>query len=255
MKLTTKKIQRSSGRKADEMRNITFKKDFVANAQGSCLVSFGNTQVICTATIDEKVPRFLRNTGSGWVTAEYSMLPSATHERCQREAARGKQTGRTQEIQRLIGRALRQAVDLKRLGERQIVVDCDVINADGGTRTASICGGFVAMFLALAAHPKLSQSNKFPIQKYIAAISCGLIDGAAVVDLDYAEDSNAITDANFVMDHKGGLIEVQSTGEEGTFSHGELFEMLTLANSAAKNIIEIQKECLGAHNLGKKYKI
>lgn len=255
MKLNTKNIERTSGRKADQMRNITFKKDFIANAQGSCLVSFGNTKVICNATIEENVPRFLRNTGSGWITAEYSMLPSATNDRSQREAARGKQTGRTQEIQRLIGRTLRQAVDLKRLGERQIIVDCDVINADGGTRTASICGGFVAMFLALSSHQRLGQPNKFPIQKYVAAVSCGIIDGAAVVDLDYAEDSNAITDANFVMDHKGGLIEVQATGEEGVFSHGELFEMLTLANSAVKDIIEIQKNSLGADSLGKKYKI
>lgn len=235
---------RKDGRLFDSIRPFSLKPNYVNNAHGSCLVSLGRTQVICSATIDEKVPAFLRNSNTGWVTAEYSMLPASTQARNQRESVRGKQSGRTQEIQRLIGRSLRAAVDLKKLGSRQIIVDCDVINADGGTRTASISGGFVAMFLALSNHPFLGSASKIPITKIVAGISCGIVDDASVLDLDYREDSSAMVDANFVMDSKGGIIESQVTGEDGSFSQGDLFDLFLLARAGIDKIITHQRKML-----------
>lgn len=236
---------RPSGRTPDQMRGITIEPEFTRHAEGSCLVSFGDTRVLCTASIEEKVPPFLRGKGEGWVTAEYGMLPRATHTRGSREAAKGKQSGRTQEIQRLIGRSLRAVVDLKALGERQIVLDCDVLQADGGTRTASISGAWVALRIAV---DKLIVSGALkadPIIQQVAAISCGIHGGTPVLDLDYIEDSSAEADANFVLTGDGKLAEVQATAEGATFDEEELLRLLRLARIGCGQIFAAQRTATG----------
>ena len=220
---------RPSGRAPDELRAISFSRSFTRHAEGSVLVSFGDTRVLCTASIEGGVPGFLRGSGQGWVTAEYGMLPRATHTRSAREAARGKQTGRTQEIQRLIGRALRAVVDLKALGERTITLDCDVLQADGGTRTAAITGSFVALADAVDVLLKRRDISQNPLHGQVAAVSVGIFNGTPVLDLDYAEDANAETDMNVVMNSGGGFIEVQGTAEGHAFRRHELDQLLDLA--------------------------
>nr|MBA2628592.1 ribonuclease PH [Rickettsiaceae bacterium] len=221
---------RPSGRKFNQLREISIETSILKYAEGSCLVKFGNTHVMCSASLDDSVPRFLKGRGNGWITAEYGMLPRSTKDRMNREASNGKQGGRTLEIQRLIGRSMRAAVDLKALGERQIYIDCDVINADGGTRTAAITGSYIALNLAirLMMEKKIIRAN--PLITQVAAISCGIYKDNAVIDLDYAEDSNAEVDANFVFNQKGNLIEIQGTGEESDFTTEQLLEMLKLAS-------------------------
>ncbi len=238
-------MPRSFDRTADQLRPITLTPGYSRHAEGSCLVEFGHTKVLCTASIDEGVPHFLRNTGRGWVTAEYGMLPRATNSRNPREAAKGKQSGRTQEIQRLIGRALRTSVDLAKLGERQIVIDCDVIEADGGTRTASITGGFVALALALKHLQKKGLLKSDPLIVPVAAISCGVVDGRAVLDLDYVEDSSAEVDANIIMTADGQMVEVQASGEESTFSEEQLQKMLSLGKLGIAELVKKQQAALG----------
>jgi len=236
---------RPSGRAPDQMRTISIEPGFTKHAEGSVLVSFGDTRVLVTASVEEKVPPFLRGKGEGWVTAEYGMLPRATHTRGSREAAKGKQSGRTQEIQRLIGRSLRAVVDMKLLGERQIVIDCDVIQADGGTRTASISGGWVALRLAidkLIAEGKLTTD---PIKQQVAAISCGIYEGTPVLDLDYIEDSNAHADANFVLIGDGNIAEVQATAEGATYDEEALLRLLRLARIGCTEIFAAQKVATG----------
>src|SRR5690242_283714 len=210
-------MPRPSGRAPDEMRRIVLEPGVAKYAEGSCLARFGDTHVLCTASIEDRVPPFLRNTGSGWVTAEYGMLPRSTHTRTDREAARGKQSGRTQEIQRLIGRALRAVTDRAAMGERQIKIDCDVIQADGGTRTAAITGSYVALYLAFDSMVKLGALQAVPLKSSIAAISCGIWEGMPVLDLDYAEDSACQTDSNFVLTGTGGIVEIQATAEQDAF--------------------------------------
>lgn len=236
---------RPSGRSPDQMRSLSFEPGFTRHAEGSCLVSFGDTRVLCTASIEERVPPFLRGKGEGWITAEYGMLPRATHTRGSREAAKGKQSGRTQEIQRLIGRSLRAVVDLKALGERQITLDCDVIQADGGTRTASISGAWVALRIAmdrLIAEKGLAAD---PILGQVAAISCGICEGTPVLDLDYVEDSSAEADANFVLTGDGKLAEVQATAEGATFDEEELLRLLRLARIGCGQIFAEQRKVTG----------
>ena len=226
------------------MRAISFEKNVNIHADGSCLVKFGNTHVLCLATIDEKVPHWLKNTGKGWVTAEYGMLPRSTNTRMDREAARGKQSGRTQEIQRLIGRSLRSIVDLSNLGERQIKIDCDVIQADGGTRTASISGGFIALYLAIDKLKKNYNLQKPIIKNFIGAVSTGIVDNKAMLDLDYKEDSEAQVDANFVICDSDEISEIQVTGEEFFFNDSQFAEIFSLAKDGVKEIISKQKEAL-----------
>ncbi|MEO6580275.1 MAG: ribonuclease PH [Sphingomicrobium sp.] len=232
---------RPSGRAVDEMRTLAFEPGFTKHAEGSCLVSFGDTRVLVTASVEEKVPPFLRGKGQGWVTAEYGMLPRATHTRGNREAAKGKQSGRTQEIQRLIGRSLRAVVDLKALGERQIVVDCDVIQADGGTRTASISGAWVALRIAV---DKLGLEVD-PIKTQVAAVSCGIHDGNAVLDLDYVEDSSAGSDGNFVLTGDGAIVEAQISAEGATFDEEQLLRLLRLAKIGCTAIFKAQLAATG----------
>ncbi len=232
---------RPSGRAADEMRAITIETGFTKHAEGSCLISFGETLVLCTASVEEKVPPFLRGKGSGWVTGEYSMLPRATHTRGSREAAKGKQSGRTQEIQRLIGRSLRAVTDLTKLGERQIVLDCDVLQADGGTRTASISGAWVALRLAVDKLMEAGSIKDDPLTAKIAAISCGIYEGTPVLDLDYVEDSNADADANFVLIEGGQIAEVQATAEGATYDEEGLLRLLRLARIGCDNIYAAQE--------------
>jgi ribonuclease PH len=233
-------MERSNNRKPNELRELTIEPNVNIHAEGSVLVSFGNTKVICTATIDTNVPRWMRGSDEGWVTAEYGMLPRSTNERMGREAARGKQSGRTQEIQRLIGRSLRQAVNLKYIKGKTINIDCDVIQADGGTRTASITGGCVALFLALKNH----HDDHRAVKTHVAAVSLGILDDQVILDLDYNEDSSAETDLNLVMTDSLELIEIQGTGEEAPFSKEQLNEMLEVGSSAIADIIEKQKACL-----------
>jgi ribonuclease PH len=232
---------RPSGRKLDEMRVVTIETGVTRHAEGSCLIRCGGTQVICTATVEDKPPSFLKGTGLGWVTAEYGMLPRATHTRSKREAAAGRQSGRTQEIQRLIGRALRAGVDRVALGERQIVIDCDVIQADGGTRCASITGGWVALRLAVNKLLKAGLIVSDPIVDHVAAVSCGIYAGQPVLDLDYAEDSEAGTDGNFILTGRGRLIEVQMSAEGATFSRDEMGELLDLAEGGIAALVEAQR--------------
>lgn len=235
---------RPSGRKYNQTRNLSIEVDVLKHAEGSCLIKFGNTHVICSASLDDSVPRFLKNKNSGWITAEYSMLPRSTGSRMMRESVNGKQSGRTLEIQRLIGRSMRAAVDLKSLGERQIYIDCDVINADGGTRTAAITGSYVALHLAIRKMLDMRIIRNNPLMSQIAAISCGIVNGTAVVDLDYDEDSTAQVDANFVFNHNGNLIEVQGTGENSDFTSVQLMEMLNLASNAASELFKLQNQIL-----------
>ncbi|MET0066618.1 MAG: ribonuclease PH [Candidatus Thiodiazotropha sp.] len=235
---------RPSGRQPDELRPIRITRGFTKHAEGSVLVAFGDTQVICTASIEEQVPRFLKGAGQGWVTAEYGMLPRSTTDRMGREAARGKQGGRTLEIQRLIGRSLRAAVDLKALGERTITLDCDVIQADGGTRTASITGACVALVDALEHLRRQGLLKQSPLLNMVASVSVGVYKGTPVLDLDYAEDSNAETDMNVVMNDQSGFIEVQGTAEGQAYSRAELDAMLDLAHQGIQRICDIQKEAL-----------
>lgn len=238
-------MTRPSGRAPHNLRKIEIIPHVSKHAEGSCLIKFGDTHVLCTATAEEKVPGWMKNTGSGWVTGEYGMLPRSTGTRMDREAAKGKQSGRTQEIQRLIGRALRSVVDMKALGERQIRVDCDVIQADGGTRTASVTGGFVAMHLAMQHVVKVGLLKAVPVTDTVAAISCGVFNGTPVIDLDYEEDSQAETDANFVITGKGGICEIQGTAEKTPFTEAEFIELLNLAKAACTELSRIQKEVLG----------
>ncbi len=232
---------RPSKRNPDEMRKVSLERGVARYAEGSCLVKFGETHVLCTASIEEKPPAWLRGKGSGWVTAEYSMLPRATHERTRRESTSGKQSGRTQEIQRLIGRSLRAVVDLQALGERQITVDCDVLQADGGTRTASITGAWVALHDALQWMNARKMLAANPLKDHVAGVSCGIYQGVPVMDLDYAEDSNCGTDANFVITGKGGIVEVQGTAEGEPFSEEQLIALLGLAKTATAKLVELQK--------------
>lgn len=232
---------RPSKRALDEMRKIEIEVGVTKYAEGSCLIKCGETHVLCTASLEERVPPFLRNSGQGWVTAEYGMLPRATHTRGRREAASGKQSGRTQEIQRLIGRALRAGVDRNALGERQITVDCDVIQADGGTRCASITGGWVALRLAVNKLLKAGDIVTDPLTDHVAAVSCGIYAGQPVLDLDYLEDSQAGTDSNFVMTGAGGLIEIQASAEGATFSRGQFTELLDLAQKGVAELVAAQK--------------
>ncbi len=236
---------RPSGRELHEMRGISIETGIVKHAEGSCLIKIGDTHVLCTASVEDKAPPFLKNTGLGWVTAEYGMLPRATHSRNRREAAAGKQSGRTQEIQRLIGRSLRAAVDRSALGERQIVVDCDVIQADGGTRCASITGGWVALRLAINQMLKAGTIVSDPMTDHVAAVSCGIYAGQPLLDLDYAEDSAAGTDGNFVMTGRGRMIEVQMSAEGATFSRTEMSELLDLAEAGGLALVAAQKAALG----------
>ena len=234
---------RIDGRSLKEIRPVKITRHYTAYAEGSVLIECGNTKVLCTASVEDRVPRFLKGTGTGWVTAEYSLLPRATHTRVPREAAKGKQTGRTVEIQRLIGRALRSVVDLEALGEVSITIDCDVLQADGGTRTASITGAFVALVDAI--HSLYDGYGKFPITDYLAAISMGIGDNGPMLDLCYEEDSAAVVDMNVVCTGKGQLVEVQGTGEHGTFTRDELNELLDLGESGTKALMQVQREALG----------
>ena len=232
---------RPSKRAADEMRLVSIERNVARYAEGSCLIKFGETHVLCTASLEDKPPQWLRGQGRGWVTAEYAMLPRATHTRTRRESTSGKQSGRTQEIQRLVGRSLRAVVDLQQLGERQIVIDCDVLQADGGTRTASITGGWVALYECLRWMRQRSIIKEIPIKDHVAAISCGVSKGVAVLDLDYAEDSVAETDANFVITGAGGLVEVQATAEGAIFSQEQLDAMIVLARKGVNELVALQK--------------
>jgi ribonuclease PH len=235
---------RTDKRQPNKLRPTFLGPGFAKYAEGSCFVKFGDTHVICTATVEERVPHFLKNTGSGWITAEYGMLPRATHQRVDREASRGKQTGRTQEIQRLIGRALRSVVDLKLLGERQIKIDCDVLQADGGTRTASITGAYVALYQALRKMVNNKVLAKLPIIDQIAAISCGIVNENVLLDLDYNEDSAAEVDANFVITGSGKLVEIQATAEKSAFDEKEFSAMLAFAREGISELITLQKQVL-----------
>ena len=236
---------RHSGRAPDQMRSLTFEPGFTRHAEGSCLISFGDTRVLCTASVEDRVPPFLRGKGQGWVTAEYGMLPRATHTRGNREAAKGKQSGRTQEIQRLIGRSLRAVVDLKALGERQILVDCDVIQADGGTRTASISGAWVALRIAVDKLLAAKAIKTDPIRKQVAAVSCGIHDGTAVLDLDYEEDSQAGCDGNFVLTSDGAIVEAQVTAEGECYDEDGLLRLLRLARIGCDEIFAAQLKAAG----------
>jgi ribonuclease PH len=237
-------IMRPSGRKPDELRTVSFERGFTRHAEGSCLVRFGDTHVLCTASLEERVPPWLKGGGKGWVTAEYGMLPRATHERTRREAASGKQSGRTQEIQRLVGRSLRAVVDLVALGERQITLDCDVLQADGGTRTAAITGSWVALFDCLKWMEQRAMFKTWPLKDHVAAISCGIHGGTPVLDLDYPEDSSAGTDANFVMTGSGGIVEIQGTAEGEPFSEATLAELLALAKKGIGELVAKQKAAI-----------
>jgi ribonuclease PH len=235
-------VNRPSGRKHDELRKIEITPNVAEYAEGSCLISFGKTRVLCTATVEEYVPPFLKGKGEGWVTAEYGMLPRATHTRNPREAVKGKQGGRTVEIQRLIGRSLRAVIDTEKLGERQVTIDCDVINADGGTRTAAITGGYVALFLAMKKLKSSGRVHQFPIVDSVAAISCGVYKGQPVLDLEYAEDSAADADANFILTGSGKIIEIQASAEEYAFTDEQFEQMFRLARGGVAELIEIQKK-------------
>lgn len=235
---------RFEGRALDAIRKVTIETDVTKYAEGSCLITIGNTMVLCTASIDETVPSFLKGRNKGWITAEYSMLPRATHKRNKREASQGNQTGRTHEIQRLIARSLRSVIDVQALGERQIIVDCDVLQADGGTRTASITGGYVATYLACQSLLKNRLISRSPITSEVAAISCGIIDGESYLDLDYQEDSSAEVDANFIINNFGTIVEIQATAEKTAFTASQLNEMLTLANKGVKELIELQQRAI-----------
>ena len=235
---------RPSKRAADELRPVSLERAVSRYAEGSCLVSFGNTRVLCTASLEERAPPWLRGSGKGWVTAEYAMLPRATHERTRREVGSGKPSGRTQEIQRLIGRSLRAVTNLPAMGERQITIDCDVIQADGGTRTAAITGAWVALHDCFAWMRTRSIISVDPLRDHVAAVSCGLYKGTPVLDLDYAEDSAAETDASFVLTGRGGIVEVQGTAEMEPFTQEQLLELLGLARAGTERLVALQKEAI-----------
>jgi len=235
---------RPSGRLADQLRPVTLETGFIKHAEGSCLVKFGDTHVICTASVDNRVPPWLRGQGKGWITAEYGMLPRSTGTRTDREAARGKQSGRTQEIQRLIGRSLRAVTDLSKMGEMQVRIDCDVLQADGGTRTASITGAYVALAQAFRHALSAGLVSAFPLTDSVAAVSCGLVNGVPVLDLDYEEDSSAQADANFVLTGTGKVIEVQGTAEEAPFSRAELDALMDLAEKGVRELVALQNRAL-----------
>ncbi|WP_022653911.1 ribonuclease PH [Aquaspirillum serpens] len=237
---------RTAQRQANQLRPISFTRHYTCHAEGSVLVCFGQTKVLCTATVEENVPSFLKGKGQGWVTAEYGMLPRSTHSRMRRESSAGKQSGRTQEIQRLIGRSLRAVVDLSALGERQIVIDCDVIQADGGTRTASISGAYVALHDAISGLLAKGLLKQSPLREAVAAISVGIVDGVALLDLDYPEDSNCETDMNVVMTASGGIVEVQGTAEGLPFSRQQMNELLDLASAGIGEIIQLQQQALAS---------
>jgi ribonuclease PH len=235
---------RPSARKPDEMRLVRLEPGFSKYAEGSCMARFGDTHVLVTASLDEGVPPFLRNTGRGWVTAEYGMLPRSTHERMRREASQGKQSGRTQEIQRLIGRSMRAVTDLSAFGERQIQIDCDVIQADGGTRTAAITGAYVALHQCFSRMVKIGAIKAIPLKDHVAAISCGIFNGEPVLDLDYAEDSTAETDANFVLTGGGGIVEIQGTAEKEPFSEELFLKLMGLARKGVSELVIAQRAAL-----------
>jgi ribonuclease PH len=236
---------RPSGRAVDQLREVKLEPGFAPHAEGSCLACFGNTHVICTATVQERVPPWLRNSGRGWVTAEYGMLPRSTDRRTDREAARGRQSGRTMEIQRLIGRALRAITDMHSLGERQVVLDCDVLRADGGTRTTAITGAYVALHEALKGLVQAGELPVAPLRGSLAAVSCGIVDGRAILDLDYAEDSAAQADANFVMTAAGEIVEIQVTAEDAPLGAEQFQNMLELAMSGIDELTRLQRQVLG----------
>ena len=236
---------RPSGRDFDQLRPISIEPGFAKHAEGSAMVRFGDTHVLCTASLETRVPPWLRGKGEGWVTAEYGMLPRATSERMNREAARGKQSGRTQEIQRLIGRSLRAVTDLRAMGEMQVTVDCDVIQADGGTRTASITGAYVALHLAFQKAIEDGIIDTIPLTDQVAAVSCGLYEGTALLDLDYPEDSAAEADTNFVLTAKGGIVEIQGTAEDFPFSEDQFMQLLALAKKGVGELVDLQKKVLG----------
>ena len=236
---------RRSNRTPDALREIEIIPDYMRHAEGSCLIKCGDTHVLCSASVEDNVPRWMKGSGKGWVTAEYGMLPRSTHSRMDREAARGKQSGRTQEIQRLIGRALRSVVDMDKMGERQVRVDCDVIQADGGTRTASITGGYVALHLAMQHLERIGVIDALPFTDSVAAISCGVYKGTPVLDLDYDEDSDAETDANFVITGTGGICEIQGTAEQEPFTEEQFLEMLSLAKQGCADLKAAQDKVLG----------
>jgi ribonuclease PH len=235
---------RPSGRRPDQLREVTLEPGVSAHAEGSCLVKFGRTHVLCTASLENSVPPFLKGTGKGWVTAEYGMLPRATGERMRREAAQGRQSGRTLEIQRLVGRALRAVTDMTGFGERQIILDCDVIQADGGTRTASITGAFVALHKCFEMMKRDQLIRAVPLKDHVAAISCGIHNEVCVLDLDYDEDSSAGTDANFVMTGAGRLVEVQGTAEGEPFTEPQLLELIALARKGVAELVELQRKAI-----------
>lgn len=235
---------RPSGRAFDALRTIVLEPNVAKHAEGSCLVKFGDTHVLCTASVEARVPSWMRNTGRGWITAEYGMLPRATHDRNEREARKG-QNGRTHEIQRLIGRSLRAVADLKAMGEHSIKIDCDVLQADGGTRTASITGGYVALFLAFQKLRSMGVLPTIPLKDYVAAVSCGLYKGQPVLDLDYDEDSNADADANFVLTGQGGIVEIQGTAEHDPFRQEQFLQLLELAQKGVTDLVRMQKQVLG----------
>jgi ribonuclease PH len=237
-------FSRPSARRPDDMRKVSLEPGVLKHAEGSCLVKFGDTHVLCTASLENAAPPFLRGSGRGWVTAEYGMLPRATSERTRREAAAGKQSGRTQEIQRLIGRSLRAITALELLGERQIIIDCDVIQADGGTRTASITGGFVALYQCISFMAGTKLIARHAIKDHVAAVSCGIYENTPVLDLDYAEDSTAGTDSNFVLTGAGGIVEIQGTAEGAPFSEAEFGQLLALARKGAMELVALQKQAL-----------
>ena len=237
---------RPSKRAPDALRPVTLEPGWAKHAEGSCLVRFGDTHVLCTASLIDRVPPWLRNTGRGWVTAEYGMLPRATHERTDREAARGRQSGRTQEIQRLIGRSLRSVTELTAIGERQITVDCDVLQADGGTRTAAITGGWVALHHCFRNMLQRGLIERQPLTDHVAAVSCGIWQGTPILDLEYAEDSTAQADANFVLTGNGGIVEVQGTAEQAPFSRAELDELIRLAEHGIGTLVGLQKQAVAA---------
>ncbi|MDP7344301.1 MAG: ribonuclease PH [Alphaproteobacteria bacterium] len=236
---------RPSGRAVDQLREVTLEPGFSKYAEGSCLIRFGDTHVLCAASLDDRVPPFLRDSGQGWVTAEYGMLPRATGSRSGREAARGKQGGRTHEIQRLIGRSLRAVTELTAFGERQITLDCDVLQADGGTRTAAITGAYVALHQAFGGLVEAGEIERIPLNDQIAAVSCGIYKGAAVLDLDYDEDSAADTDANFVLTGSGGIVEIQGTAEGEPFSEEQFHQLMDLAKLGIERLTALQRETLG----------
>ena len=236
---------RPSGRAPDEMREITITPNFTRHAEGSVLIGFGDTKVLVTASVEERVPPFLRGKGEGWVTAEYGMLPRSTHTRSQREAARGKQSGRTLEIQRLIGRALRAVTDTAGLGERQVIVDCDVLQADGGTRTAAITGGYIALHRACQRLVTAGELPRLPLREPVAAVSCGIVGGEAVLDLDYAEDSTAQADGNFVLSASGGIVEIQITAEDVPIDEDQLAALRRLAAGGIAGLVALQRKVLG----------